>query len=218
MARFKVPITVLDASGNALAGASVLVKIRASGTNATVYTAESGGTSSTGAVTTDANGRVPYWVDSNNAYSADISGTGITAYTEYFDARQGVISPFLQSHGFSLAGNVIVPANNTTDVAVVPGKFMDFAAGETVTIVKVRYKIHSGTSATFKFQKAGSDITPWPTSGTASITATTSGATQTLAAPATVSAGEYLQLIVTAISGTPTGLAVTLFTSHIPPS
>lgn len=218
MARFKVPITVLDASGNALPGASVLVKIRASGTNATVYTAETAGTSSTGAVTTDSNGRVPYWVDAGNTYSADITGTGITAYTEYFDARSGLILPYLRDHGFSLAGNILVPANNTTDVSVVPGKFMDFSAGETVTIVKVRYKIHSGTSATFKFVKAGTDISPWPTSGTAALVATTSGVTQTLATPLVVTAGDYVQLIVTAISGTPTGLAATLFTSHVAPS
>jgi hypothetical protein len=218
MARFKVPITVLDPSGNAVPGASVTVKIRATGTNATVYTAETGGTSSTGAVTTDGDGRVPYWVDAGNAYVGVITGSGITGYSEYFDARSGVLLPNLRDHGFTIGGTVIVPANNTTDVNVAPGKFLDFAPGEVVTIVKVRYKVHSGTSATFKFQRNGVDISPWPLSGSGSIAASTTSNVQTLASPISVSAGDYVQLIVTAISGTPTGLAATLYTSHIPPS
>lgn len=86
MARVELPIVVLNSStGLPVNGASVAVKFRSSGLNATWWTQETGGTSSTAAVTTDANGRATAWLD-RGAYNCTISGTGITTYTEPWDA------------------------------------------------------------------------------------------------------------------------------------
>lgn len=86
MARVKVPIVVINSStGLPVNGASVALSYRGAGGAAPWYPTESGGTSSTSAIATDASGRVGAWVD-RGAYSATISGTGITTYTESFDA------------------------------------------------------------------------------------------------------------------------------------
>lgn len=86
MARVECPITVIDTTtGVPIAGASVQIKYRSSGTNAPWYAAETGGSSSTSSLTTDANGRVDAWVD-RGAYNCVISGSGITTYTESWDA------------------------------------------------------------------------------------------------------------------------------------
>lgn len=86
MARAELPITVINATtGVPVAGASVAVKYRSSGANATWWTQETGGTSSTAAITTDSAGRATGWFD-RGAYNCTISGTGITTYTEPWDA------------------------------------------------------------------------------------------------------------------------------------
>lgn len=86
MARSELPIVALNTTtGLPVAGASVQVKFRSSGLNATWYTAETGGTSSTAAVTTDSAGRTTAWLD-RGAYNCTISGTGITTYTEPWDS------------------------------------------------------------------------------------------------------------------------------------
>jgi len=72
-------------TGLPVSGASVAIKFRSSGLNATWWTQETGGTSSTAAVTTDTNGRVTAWVD-RGAYNCTVSGTGITTYTEAWDS------------------------------------------------------------------------------------------------------------------------------------
>lgn len=86
MARAEIPLIIIDpATGNAIVGASVAVKLRATGVSATVYAAETGATTVGNPRTSDANGRVSGWCD-RGAYQFDISGTGLTSYTEYWDA------------------------------------------------------------------------------------------------------------------------------------
>lgn len=85
MARVRVPITVIDNSGNGVNGAAVHVKHRLSGLTATVYQAETGPTTISNPMSTDSSGRVTGWVE-RGAYNADISGTGISNYTQPFDA------------------------------------------------------------------------------------------------------------------------------------
>lgn len=94
MARVAIPITVVKpdpTADNALipaVGASVSVRKRADGTPATWWSSETGGTSSTAVLATDANGRVTAWVD-RGAYRLDVTGTGIGGYSENFDATPG---------------------------------------------------------------------------------------------------------------------------------
>jgi hypothetical protein len=85
MARVKIPITVIDANGNAVAGASVHVKHRQGGATAIAYQNETGPTTVTNPLLTDAYGRLSSWVE-RGTYVADITGTGISPYSEPFDA------------------------------------------------------------------------------------------------------------------------------------
>jgi microcystin-dependent protein len=85
MARIEVPIVVQNSEGQPVNGAAVQIKLRSNGANATWYTSEVAPTGSTAAVITDVYGRVNAWVD-RGAYNAVITGTGITGYTEPFDA------------------------------------------------------------------------------------------------------------------------------------
>jgi|GEM_PF-6047687 len=86
MARAEIPTVVLDpATGNAVVGASCLVKIRTSGAPATVFLAETGATTVTNPRVSDAYGRVAGWVE-RGSYQLDISGTGLVDFTEYWES------------------------------------------------------------------------------------------------------------------------------------
>jgi microcystin-dependent protein len=84
MSRVAIPITVVDGSGNAVQGASVVARRRSDNALATWYAAETGGGGSTAALATDAKGRVTAWVD-RGAYKLTISGP-VAPYDEMFDA------------------------------------------------------------------------------------------------------------------------------------
>lgn len=110
------------------------------------------------------------------------------------------VSNFETVHTYAIAGNI-----NTTDF--IPPMFFQKLAGQTSTLKKVVYRVQTGTSATVKLQRNGSDIT-----GYTAISATTSKAAtlqdQVLAD------GDELALVVTAISGTPANLTFTLVIEH----
>lgn len=100
MARVAVPITVVDLAGNAVQGASVTIRKRSDNSLATLYVAETGGTTTGNPVATNTQGRTNVWVD-RNAYAATITGTGITTYTENLDLAaakdSGIDLPWLGS-------------------------------------------------------------------------------------------------------------------------
>lgn len=105
-------------------------------------------------------------------------------------------------HTWAVAGEVKVPSGNND---VIPGFFVpSLAAGQTVKLVEARHKIGAGTSATVKLQKNGADIT-----GFTGISVTT---TATLTNPTDVSlaAGDYIQPVVTAVSGAPNNMSFTV--------
>lgn len=85
MSRVAIPIVVLDSTGAPKAGASVTAKKRSDGTNATVYQNETGGTTVANPMSTDSIGRVAGWLD-RGAYNLVVTGSGITGFTEPFDA------------------------------------------------------------------------------------------------------------------------------------
>lgn len=85
MARAPFTLTVLNASGDAVNGASVTVRKRADSSLATVYSAETGGGTASNPLTTDSVGRVTAWLE-RGAYRLDVSGAGVTAYSVNFDA------------------------------------------------------------------------------------------------------------------------------------
>lgn len=212
MSRIQVPITVIDAEGNAVAGATVTLTRRTDGAAAVVYLTETTPTAeATNVVTTDSLGRVNAWVEAG-AYLAAISGTGIGSYGQAFDAASATPSPSSKPNGFSLGGALVVPANNTTDPFVAPGFFIEPVADERVFLWKIRYKLHAGTAAVFKIQRNGVDVTGWT-----ALSASTGGGSNTLAAMLECFAGDYIQLLITGgLTGTPSGLAATVTTLHYP--
>jgi hypothetical protein len=117
MARVEVPITVLNSStGLPVNGAAVAITHRSTGNPATWYSAETGGTSSTASVVTDANGRLSAWVE-RGSYNLAVTGTGITPYTEAWDAvpaSDGSIdSPWLSDNLGTLLGLDSAGANRS---------------------------------------------------------------------------------------------------------
>jgi hypothetical protein len=89
VARGQIPFVVIDTSGNAVVGANVTLTNRVTATPATVWADETTTANQLGnPVLTDAKGRVPGWLD-EGAYSASISGAGITTYSTNFEVLSG---------------------------------------------------------------------------------------------------------------------------------
>lgn len=118
MARAPFTITVLEPDGDVKVGASVTVKVRASGANATVYAAETGAGTLSNPLSTDAAGRAAGWLD-RGAYRHDVTGSGITAYSVNFDASPAadgaVDTAWLSSSAVPIGG--LMPYGGASDPA-----------------------------------------------------------------------------------------------------
>lgn len=124
----------------------------------------------------------------------------------------GSIPPTTKPNGFTLAGPILVPANNTTDPNVAPGfTIRSVSPTEEIFIAALDHRIHSGTNCRFNITRNGSNVT-----GLTNITCTTTPGVVTLGAPLAVNDGDYIQLVPTAVSGSPQHLAATLHTLHYP--
>ena len=88
MARAPFTIEVKTAAGDAIYGANVTITTRPGAATATLYALETGPTTASNPLVTDASGRVSSWVD-RGAYTATVSGSGITTYAVPFDAVPG---------------------------------------------------------------------------------------------------------------------------------
>jgi hypothetical protein len=112
---------------------------------------------------------------------------------------------FETSHTWAIAGAIAVPSGDTD--FLIPMAIAE-VTNVVTTLTRVRYKINSGTSVTFKMQVAGADAT-----GFTGLSATTTIATTD---PADVSLADLDQLVpvVTAVSGSPKNLQVTAFLKH----
>lgn len=112
---------------------------------------------------------------------------------------------FYTTHTWAISGTIAVPSGDTD--FIIP-MFVSEGANEVVVLDKVRYIINSGTSATFKLQVNGSDAT-----GFTGISCTTTAATTD---PSDVSLSDLDKLapVVTAVSGTPKNMTITIFLKH----
>lgn len=200
MARIKVPITVIDPLGSAVGGASVRVQRRSDGVDVTLYTAETGPTTTANPTTTDSYGRTQAWVDTGLSYNAIISGTGITTYTQAFEGGGDVTRR--ESHGWAIAGEIKVPVG---DVDFIPGFFAAKGAGETLTLKKLRARINSGTSVTIKVQINGADVSGY----TGLVVNNTTTGQDFAPGDVSISNDDRINIVVTAVAGTPKNLAVT---------
>lgn len=120
---------------------------------------------------------------------------------DYIDVNTPIASNITIPHTWVTPNAVTVPSG-TTDL--IPPMLVTIPAGKTAKLLSVRYAIAGGTSATIKLQRNGADIT-----GYTGLSATTTPA-QANAADVTLADGDRLQPIVTAVSGSPVGLSVSI--------
>lgn len=142
------------------------------------------------------------------AQVADPSAAADIATKGYTDAQVATKMPtFLMVHTWTIPGEVKV-ASGDTDY-IVPF-YVRKLAGHNVKLHSCVRRINSGASATVKLQKNGVDVT-----GFTGLTATTT--TQT-AAPTAVTLADLdmLALVVTAVSGTPKNMTVTVALEYSP--
>lgn len=151
MARTKVPVVVISAAtGSAISSASVRVKIRATGADATVYAAATGATTVTNPLTTNAQGRVSGWVDRGN-YTATITGTGITTYDEEFESSpagdRDIDDLWLPADASASIGTSLTasPANGEKYVY----------QADTANGILWEFRYNSGSASTYKWELVG---------------------------------------------------------------
>lgn len=124
------------------------------------------------------------------------------ATKSYVDARTAV---FYTTHTWAIYGEIKVPSS---DIDFLVPMFAAEGANEVVVLDKVRYVINSGTSVTFKLQIGGVDAT-----GFTALSCTTT-ATTTDAADDSLTDLDKLAPVVTAVSGTPKNMTITVFLKH----
>lgn len=139
MARVEIGEVVLSSAGTPVSGASVQVNVRASSA-ATVYTTESGGGTSSNPITTDENGRIEGWLE-EGSYDLVVSGTGLTTYTQNFEAVAGQNSPgkLLTTTGsmaYASSANTLArrAIGSSGDVLTVAGGLPTWAAPAAVSL------------------------------------------------------------------------------------
>lgn len=124
---------------------------------------------------------------------------------DYLDVNTPIASSTAVPHTWVVPGDVAVPSG---DANVVPPMIVTIPIGKTAKLLSVRYGITGGTSATFKLSKNGVDVT-----GYTGISATTTYA-ETDATDVTLANGDRLQPIVTAVSGSPKNLSVSIMIEY----
>jgi hypothetical protein len=127
--------------------------------------------------------------------SAVTAGTNATA-TQYNNLRTDAITRE-RVYVFEIQGSVIV-GDEQGGKYIVPAN---------ATVVAIKHKIATGTSATIRIQKNTTDVD-------ASISVGTSVAEETTITTPSISEDQVLSLDVTAISGSPTGLLVEVITTE----
>lgn len=118
------------------------------------------------------------------------------------DVGVAASATYRHSQTWTIGGYVNVAAG---DVDYINPIFVSVATGQVLRLVACRHRINSGTSATVKLQHNGVDIT-----GFTGISVTTT-ATTTDPADTTLADGDLLQLVVTAINGSPQNMSFSLF-------
>lgn len=133
--------------------------------------------------------------------------TALTAYTTTTGAAtlvQTAITHWV-GHTFGVAGAIAVPVG---DLDFIVPLYVPVFAGRTVKLAKCRYKINSGTSVTAKLQINGVDAT-----GFTGISVTTTTA-ETDPTNIALADGDRINLVVTAVSGSPQNMSFTIVLEH----
>lgn len=144
----------------------------------------------------------PALFDSTVPAALGTAAAGSAAVAARRDHVHPLAGPYRYSHSFLISDTVNVASG---DVDFIPPIFVPVKSGNTVQLVAVRYKINSGTSVTFKLQRNGVDVT-----GATSMSCTTT-ATTTDFSDVTCADGDVVAMVVTAVSGTPKNMSVSLY-------
>lgn len=108
-----------------------------------------------------------------------------------------------ETHTWAIGGEIKVPASDT---GFIPPMFASKLAGTTLTLVNIRTRINSGTSATIKMVRktAGGAIADIATGVSVTTASADSAAIGTL-----INHNDEVRPEVTAVSGTPTNITIT---------
>lgn len=135
------------------------------------------------------------------------AGTGNNpAREDHMHDREVATATFHTAHTFVIPGDVAVAAGQLDFVCPF---FLPEVANQVTSLIAARHMIQSGTSATVKLQKNGSDIT-----GFTAISVTTT-ATTTDPANVALANNDRIALVVTGVSAAPQNLTFTLYLEHI---
>lgn len=129
-------------------------------------------------------------------YKSSAASPGNTGWLP-LGAKKTVVIP----HTWAIGGPVAVAVG---DFDYICPFFVPVPAAQTATLLAVRHRINSGTSATVKLQKNGVDVT-----GFTGISVTPA-ITHTDPADVALADGDMLALVVSSISGSPMNLSITL--------
>ena len=95
------------------------------------------------------------------------------------------------------------------DVNFLPPQYLSISSDQAVQIIGVRAAINSGTSATVSLNQNGSGVT-----GLTAVVVTPTPTTTSIT-PVSVADGDVLALVVSAISGTPKNMSVSVIFQHM---
>lgn len=213
-----IAATLIDAKGDLIAGSADNTPVRfAVGTNGLVLTADSGQTSGLAwtamvpqslidakgdLIVGDAN-------DSTVRVGVGANGTVLTANSGQASgvAWTAITKTFRTSHTWAVQGEIKVPSGDTD---YIPGFYVAEAGTQATSIIKARGRINSGTSVTVDLKKNGTNfLTGWV------IDTTTTAGEENDFADEAVAEYDYIQVVVTAVAGTPKNMTVSLVLEHV---
>lgn len=128
-----------------------------------------------------------------SALSSNVSAGANAKASEYNNLRNDALSRYVR-FVWNVKGALAV-GDEQGPIYIVPAN---------MTVVKIKHKISSGTSATFRIQKNTSDVD-------AGIVASSSVLTETTITSAALTEDETLSLDITGVSGSPIDLIVEVF-------
>lgn len=136
---------------------------------------------------------------------ADAMGAPVTGST---GGAGGGGSKWSETKVFTIPDEIKVPSG---DIDFIPPFFISLTAGQTAKVTKVIHRLNSGTSATFKLQKNGTDLTGFTGIEAKAEIQTTDPGDQELGD------GDKLAMVVTAVSGAPKNLSVAVVIEYTVP-
>jgi hypothetical protein len=107
------------------------------------------------------------------------------------------------SHSFTVSGEVKL--DDASNTYYIPPFFVPVPNGQTVKFKGGRARINSGTSATVDIRRNGTNMVGGQVVGTT---------TSVFSADTTLGDGDWIALVVTAVSGTPKNMTVSVFLDH----